>query len=133
MMMMLPHQVREVLLERTLNPEDAQRSPALDPARAPAQPSSGPSVRSLRTLMGLFPTTSLTSVLARGGPVPIRSSHPHTPRSSVRWGGADSPCELISQKVFSMSFCKSPFPHKDVNLLCILVMIKHKLTDLCGN
>ena len=61
MMMMLPHQVREVLLERTLNPEDAQRSPALDPARAPAQPPGGPSVLS------------------------------NTPRCPVRWGGADYP------------------------------------------
>ena len=40
---------------------------------------------------------------------------------------------LISQKVFIKSFCKSQFPHKSVNLFFILVIIKDKLTNLCGN
>jgi hypothetical protein len=31
------------------------------------------------------------------------------------------------------SFGKSPFPHKSVNLFLILVMIKDKMTDFCGN
>ena len=39
---------------------------------------------------------------------------------------------LISQKVLISSLCKSLFPHKFVNLFFILV-IKDKLTDLCGN
>ena len=36
---------------------------------------------------------------------------------------------LISPKVFIMSFCKSQFPHKSVNIF--FVTTKHKLTDLC--
>ena len=40
---------------------------------------------------------------------------------------------LISHKVFSQSFCKSPFPHKSVNLLSILVIVKNTLTDLWGS
>ena len=45
---------------------------------------------------------------------------------------ADSP-EFISQNCFTMSFGKSQFPHKSVNIFFILVMIKDKLTDLSGN
>ena len=48
--------------------------------------------------------------------------------------------KLISHKVFMNSFRKSHFPHKYVNLFCIYtnmstysVLIKDKLTDLCGN
>ena len=41
--------------------------------------------------------------------------------------------ELISQNVFMKSFCKSQFPHKFVNLFCILVIMKNQLTDLCGD
>jgi len=48
---------------------------------------------------------------------------------TVRVGGT----RLVSQKVFIKSFCKSQFPHKSVNLLFILVIIKDNLTDLCGN
>jgi hypothetical protein len=40
---------------------------------------------------------------------------------------------LISQKVFTTSFCISQFPHKLVNLVFILVTIKDKKTDLSGN
>ena len=40
---------------------------------------------------------------------------------------------LISQKVFMKLFCKSLFQQKCVNLVFILVIIKDKLTDLCGN
>jgi len=32
-----------------------------------------------------------------------------------------------------MSLSKSQFPHKPVNLFFILVIIKDKLTSLCGN
>ena len=39
----------------------------------------------------------------------------------------------ISHQVFRKSFCKSQFPNRFVNLFFILVMIKDKLTDLCGN
>jgi len=39
---------------------------------------------------------------------------------------------LISHKVFVKSFCKSQFPHKFVNFF-ILVIMKDKVTDLCGN
>jgi hypothetical protein len=31
------------------------------------------------------------------------------------------------------SSCKSQFPYKSVNLFFVLVTIKDKLTDLCGN
>ena len=41
--------------------------------------------------------------------------------------------ELISQDVFITSFCESQFPHKFVNLFFVLVMIKDKLMDFCGN
>ena len=41
--------------------------------------------------------------------------------------------ESISLKVFIKSFCKSHFLQKSVSLLFILVMIKDKLTDSCGN
>ena len=40
---------------------------------------------------------------------------------------------LISQKVFIQLFRKSHFPHKSVNLFFILVIVKGKLTDLCGS
>ena len=40
---------------------------------------------------------------------------------------------LISQKGFIKSFCNSQFPHKSVNLSFISVMLKDKLTSLCGN
>jgi len=40
---------------------------------------------------------------------------------------------LISQKVFIKSFGKSQFPHKSVNLSCIITNIKDQLTDLRGN
>ena len=43
------------------------------------------------------------------------------------------PCGFISHKVLIKSFCKSQFPHKSVNLFFILIIIKDKLTNLCGN
>ena len=43
------------------------------------------------------------------------------------------PQTLISQKRLIMSFCKSQFPHKCVNLAFIITNIKNKLTDLCEN
>ena len=39
---------------------------------------------------------------------------------------------LVSQKVFIKSFCKSQFPHKSVNFIFILVIIKDDLANLCG-
>ena len=42
-------------------------------------------------------------------------------------------CNLVPQKVFIKSFCKSQFQHKFVNLFFILVIVKDKLTDLRGN
>ena len=41
--------------------------------------------------------------------------------------------DLISQKMFIKSICKSQFPHKFVNLLSISVIKEAKLTDLCGD
>ena len=40
---------------------------------------------------------------------------------------------LISQQVFIKSLRKTRFPHKFVNLFCVIVLTKDKLTDLCGN
>ena len=40
---------------------------------------------------------------------------------------------VISQKVFAKLFCRSQFPHKLVNLIFLLVIIKDELTGLCGN
>ena len=40
---------------------------------------------------------------------------------------------LISQKVFIKSFRKSQFPDKSINLFFMLVMMKDKLTNVCGN
>jgi len=45
--------------------------------------------------------------------VPLRTCHP--------------------QKGLMTSFCKGQIPHKSVNFFVILVMMKDKLTDLCGN
>ena len=39
---------------------------------------------------------------------------------------------FISHKVFLTSFCTSQLPHKSVNLSSMLVIVKYKLTDLCG-
>ena len=39
----------------------------------------------------------------------------------------------ISQKVFTMSICKTLFPHESVNLPFIDTNIKNKLTHFCGN
>ena len=79
----------------------------------------------------------------RGTPVPERVPQltpPHNSCTSVGNPGAMSVegtraklCVFISHKVLLKSFCKSHFPHKSVNLLFVLVMIKIKLTDLCGN
>ena len=38
--------------------------------------------------------------------------------------------DIVSHKVFSMSFCKSQFPHKPVNPFFTLVIVKDTLTDL---
>ena len=40
---------------------------------------------------------------------------------------------LISHEVFLTSFCKIQFPHRSVNLIFTLVIVKDKLTDMCGN
>ena len=49
---------------------------------------------------------------------------PHTPHPT--------PHTLVSQKVFMKMFCKSQFPHKSVNVSCIITNIKNEFTDLCG-
>ena len=41
--------------------------------------------------------------------------------------------EPIPQKVFIQSFLTSQFPQKPVNLFFVLVIVKDKLTNLCGN
>ena len=41
--------------------------------------------------------------------------------------------EFSSQTVFKKPSCKCQFPHKFVNVFSILVIMKDKLTDLCGN
>ena len=41
--------------------------------------------------------------------------------------------ELISQKVFMKSFCRSQLPHKSVNLSFTITDTKNQLTDLYGN
>ena len=43
-----------------------------------------------------------------------------------------TPANSISQKVFITSFRNSEFPLKFVNVFFIIVIIKDKLTDLCG-
>ena len=43
------------------------------------------------------------------------------------------PPKLSHIKCFEQPFCKSQFPRKSVNLFFMLVMMKDKLTDLCGN
>jgi hypothetical protein len=40
---------------------------------------------------------------------------------------------LISQKVFIISFCKSQFPNKSVKLSLIIANIKNRLTDVGGS
>ena len=40
---------------------------------------------------------------------------------------------LIAHTVFVKTFCKCQFPHKSVNLLFILVIIKDKSTNLSGD
>ena len=49
------------------------------------------------------------------------------------WVGTRDGGKLISHKVFIKSFRKSPFTHKSVNLSFIIIHMKNKLTDLCGN
>jgi len=51
--------------------------------------------------------------------------------SGVTLGPGDD--NIIPQKVFVRSFCKSQFPHKSVNLFFRLVIKKDNLIDLCGN
>ena len=41
--------------------------------------------------------------------------------------------DLISQKVFMKSFCKSHSPHKSVNLFFMSVIVKDELTDFWGS
>ena len=48
---------------------------------------------------------------------------------STSLGGVD----LISQKVFIKSICKSRLPNRSVNLSFIITIAKNELTDLRGN
>ena len=44
-----------------------------------------------------------------------------------------APTDLIPQRVFVKSFCRSQLPHKSVNLSFTITDLKNKLTDLVGN
>ena len=60
----------------------------------------------------------------------------HSSPCRAPWAGTLSqvnPRNIISQKVFTKSFCKGQFPHKSVNLTFIITNIKNKSTDLSGN
>jgi hypothetical protein len=62
--------------------------------------------------------------------------HGGSPPSSLTSAGPPHTCgthDLISQKVFIQSFCKSQFPHKSVYLFFVLVMVEDTLTDLWGS
>ena len=48
-------------------------------------------------------------------------------RADAKW------CDFVSQRLLIMSFGKSQLPHKFVKLFLRLVIVKDKLTDLCGN
>ena len=50
-------------------------------------------------------------------------------KRSVWEGGWD----VISQRLFIKSFCKSSFPHKFVNKFFILVIMKDTMRNKCGN
>jgi hypothetical protein len=41
--------------------------------------------------------------------------------------------DLISQKVLIKSLCRSQIPFRSINWFSILVIVKHRLTGLCGN
>ena len=64
----------------------------------------------------------------RTGSPTMRSVFPHGRESSLV--GVRG---LISQKMFTRSFCKSHSPHKSVNSFFILATIKDKLTDFWRN
>ena len=53
-------------------------------------------------------------------------------RVFMRWSVL-SEHKLISQKVFTKSFCKSQFPHESVNLFFALVRMKDTFTNLYEN
>ena len=65
--------------------------------------------------------------------LPLAESQSQDPTLTVLHVPYSHDSGFISQRVFIKSFCKSPFPHKSVNLFFILVTIKDKLTNLCGN
>ena len=67
---------------------------------------------------------------ARGGG---RTWRGRAAQGFVSFGAHLSVCDLISQKVFVESFCKSQFPHKFVNVSFIIANITNKLTNFCGN
>ena len=46
---------------------------------------------------------------------------------------SDAGVAVLSHRKCIKSFCKSQLPHQSVNLSIILVIIKDKMTDLCGN
>ena len=52
-------------------------------------------------------------------------------RTSRSWRAWDS--GFISHKVFAKSFFKSQFPHKSVDLLLLLLIVKDTLKDLWGS
>ena len=50
-----------------------------------------------------------------------------------KWSDLQVNPQVISQKVFMKSFCRSQFWHKSVNSFYISVALNGKLMDLCGN
>ena len=62
-----------------------------------------------------------------------RESERASARERQRDGAREDAAErdLVSQKVFTRSFCKSQFPHRSVNLSFILVVIR-KMSRICA-
>ena len=62
-----------------------------------------------------------------------RESERASARERQRDGAREDAAErdLVSQKVFINSFCKSQFPHRSVNLSFILVVIR-KMSRICA-
>ena len=71
------------------------------------------------------------SILCSRGTTPREVQGEKNKRCCLVVGVADGG-ELISQKVFIKSFCKSQFPHKSINLFFIITNIKNELTGLRG-
>jgi len=69
----------------------------------------------------------------QGVPSSLECSYPEPLRNHRAPRPFPQGANLISHKLFIESFRKSPFPHKSVNLIFILVIVKDELTDLRGS